>query len=154
MTARSTHHGTFVIDRVYPQAPARVFAAWATPEAKAVWFVGPPDKWTQVERTFDFRVGGRERLVGKSAGGPLTIFDSLYWDIVPERRIVYSFDMNLDGKRISVSLATVEFLPEGAGTRLIFTEQGVHLDGYPTPEDREPGTRGLLDKLAAYLRNP
>ena len=38
-------------------------------------------------------------------------FDSLYYDIVPDERIVYSYEMHLDDKRISVSLATIEFAP-------------------------------------------
>jgi uncharacterized protein YndB with AHSA1/START domain len=71
---------------------------------------------------------------------------------VPDQRIVYTNDMHLDEKRISVSLATVEFKPAGAGTRLLFTEQAVFLDGYDDPAVRERGTRALLDDLDAALR--
>jgi uncharacterized protein YndB with AHSA1/START domain len=59
--------------------------------------------------------------------------------------------MHLDDARISVSLATVEFTPEGAGTRLVFTEQGAFLDGYDDPAQRERGTRDLLDALDTAL---
>lgn len=38
MTDRRTKHATFTIERLYLAAPARVFAAWATKEAKARWF--------------------------------------------------------------------------------------------------------------------
>jgi hypothetical protein len=51
-----------------------------------------------------------------------------------------------------VSLATIEFKPEGKGTTLIYTEQGVFLDGYDDPAGREHGTRALLDKVEADLR--
>ncbi|MBV8652023.1 MAG: SRPBCC domain-containing protein, partial [Alphaproteobacteria bacterium] len=74
-------------------------------------------------------------------------------DIVPDERIIYSYDMHLDDKRISVSLATIELKPAGAGTRLVFTEQGVFLDGYDDAGSRERGTQGLLDKLGAWLKN-
>jgi hypothetical protein len=60
--------------------------------------------------------------------------------------------MHLDDKRISVSLATVELKPAGAGTRLIYTEQGAFLDGYDDAGSREHGTRALLDNLDAALR--
>ncbi len=70
-----------------------------------------------------------------------------------DQRIVYTYDMHLDDARISVSLATVELEPAGAGTRLIFTEQGVFLDGYDDAGSREHGTRELLDKLGASLRD-
>ena len=151
MSERLTHHATFVIERSYATTPARVFKAWADPAAKARWFGGPED-WMKAGHELDFRVGGRERLSSRPPGGPAHTFDARYYDIVPEQRIVYTYDMRLDDARISVSLATVEFKPEGAGTRMIFTEQGVFLDGYDDSGERERGTRALLDKLDAELR--
>jgi uncharacterized protein YndB with AHSA1/START domain len=151
MSERSTRHATFVIERSYAASPARVFKAWADPKAKARWFVGP-DEWETSDHELDFRVGGRERVSGGPPGGPVHAFDGRYQDIVPDQRIVYTYDMHLDEKRISVSLATVEFKPAGAGTRLVFTEQAVFLDGYDDPAAREHGTRALLDNLGAELR--
>ena len=150
MTDRSTQHGSFVIERTYDSSPTEVFTAWADPTAKARWFVGPPD-WKETLRELDFRVGGRERLNGVFPGGRTTAFDALYWDIVPNRRLVYTYDMHAGGKRISVSLATVEFTPTGDATRLIFTEQAVFLDGFDDAGGREKGTRAHLDRLDAAL---
>jgi uncharacterized protein YndB with AHSA1/START domain len=154
MTERSTDHATFVIERSYAALPARVFKAWAEPAAKARWFAGPPDKWQETIREFDFRVGGRERVSGIWPGGKVSAFDGHYQDIVPDQRIIYSYDMHVDRVRISVSLATVEFRPDGRGTRLIFTEQAVFLDSYDDAGSREHGTHGLLDRLEAELRRP
>lgn len=50
-----------------------------------------------------------------------------------------------------MSLATIEFRPAGAGTRLVVTEQGAFLDGYDDADSREQGTRWLLDKVAETL---
>jgi uncharacterized protein YndB with AHSA1/START domain len=152
MTERSVTHATFVIERTFDASPARVFAAFADPEAKARWFAGSPEDWESAEYELDFRVGGRERASGGPPGGPAYTFEAQYRDIVPDERIVTTYDMHLDDKRISVSLATVEFKPEGGGTRLIFTEQGAFLDGYDDPAERERGTRELLDALDADLR--
>jgi uncharacterized protein YndB with AHSA1/START domain len=146
MTRRSTEHATFVIERLYPAAPTRVFAAWADPGAKARWFAGPDD-WIKFTHDTDFRVGGGESLATGPAGGTIHRFDGRYQDIVPDQRIIYTYDMHLDETRISVSLATVEFRPEGSGTRLVFIEQAVFLDGTDNPATREQGTYGLLDKL-------
>ena len=151
MTQRSTQHATFVIERSFAASPSRVFQAWADPAAKARWFKGPED-WTAGEQFIDFRVGGRERLSGGPKGGQVHAFDGLYQDIVPNERIVYSYDMHLDATRISVSLATVEFKPAGAGTRMIFTEQAVFLDGYDDAGSRERGSHGLMDQLEAEVR--
>ena len=153
MSERSTKHATFVIERVFPAAPARVFAAWADPVAKARWFGGPADKWTELLRESDFRVGGRDRVQGAWTGGPVSKFDCHYQDIVPDQRIIYTYDMHIDDRKISVSLATVEFKPAGTGTRLTVTEQGVFLDGYDDAGSREHGTGSLMDRLEAALRS-
>ncbi|HZZ35516.1 MAG TPA: hypothetical protein VFE03_07295, partial [Caulobacteraceae bacterium] len=63
-----------------------------------------------------------------------------------------SYEMHLDEAKISVSLTTIELRPAGAGTRLVFTEQGAFLDGWDNPALRESGTRELLDALEASLR--
>lgn len=152
MVERSATHATFVIARSYDASPATVFAAWATPEAKGSWFVGP-EAWEKSDHALDFRVGGRERVSGGPPGGPVHVYNAVYQDIVPDHRIVVSYDMHLDKTRISVSLATVEFKPEATGTRMVYTEQGVFLDGYDDAGQREQGTQGLLDQLGAALRN-
>ncbi len=149
MTERSVEHATFVVERTYEAPPARVFAAWADPEAKGRWFGGSGEK---AEFELDFRVGGRETTRGGPEGGPTFAFEGLYQDIVPDQRIVYSYDMHMDGTRISVSLATVEFKPSGDGTQLIFTEQGAFLDGLDTADQRRQGTGTLLDALGEELR--
>lgn len=149
MTKPPVTHAMFSIERTYAAAPARVFAAWADPAAKAGWF-GCHD--ALVPHELDFRVGGRERLKVGPPGGTVHAFDALYQDIVPNERIIYSYDLHLDDKRISVSLTTVEFKPAGAGTRMIFTEQVAFLDGYDDAGEREHGTRIGLDRLDAALR--
>jgi uncharacterized protein YndB with AHSA1/START domain len=151
MTERSATHATFSIERIYDATPARVFAAFANAREKESWFKGPPE-WGVAVHEMDFRVGGREINRGGPKGGTVHAFEARYWDIVPNERIVFSYDMHLDDKRISVSLTTVELKPAGGGTRLIFTEQGVFLDGWDNPAVREQGTRGLLDALGAYLQ--
>jgi uncharacterized protein YndB with AHSA1/START domain len=151
MTQRSVTHASFTIERSYPASPKRVFNAWADAKAKARWFDGPED-WQTLEASFDFRVGGRETNRGGPKSGPVSGFNAIYQDIVENERIIYSYDMHLDETRISVSLATVEFKPQGTGTKLIFTEQGVFLDGYDNPAGREHGTREALNALEVELQ--
>ena len=152
MNARNARHSTFVIERTFDAAPAVVFSAWADPAAKARWFAGTKGKWTQTERTLDFRVGGTERLVGAWTDGPVSVFNARYEDIVPDERIIYTYDMHMGERRISISLATVQFQPAGGGTRMTFTEQDVFLDGYDDAGSREHGTNWLLDKLGDALK--
>src|SRR5262245_29732189 len=114
-------HGNFKIERAYPQAPARVFAAFGDPELKARWFVGPAP-WQLVERTLDFRVGGEELCHGRFGDGNDTIFRARYSDIQKDARIVFTYDMSWQGAHRSTSLCGMEFLPEGKGTRLVLNE--------------------------------
>ncbi len=150
MTDRSVTHGSFVIERSYPATPARVFAAFATLEAKSRWF-GAPEETLIADREFDFRIGGHERFVSKHERATFT-YDSVYYDIVPGQRIVTAYEMYSDDVRMSVSVATVEIAAEGTGSHLTYTEQGAFLDGIDKSENREHGTRELLDKLGQVLR--
>jgi uncharacterized protein YndB with AHSA1/START domain len=148
MSERSIEHAAFVVERVYDASPDRVFAAWSDLQAKARWFHD-----SEGEFELDFRVGGWERGRGALPDGREYAFEALYRDIVPDRRIVYTYDMLVDGIRISVSVATAEFEPEGDGTRLVFTEQGAFLDGHEIPARREQGMGSLLDSLGQWLQS-
>jgi uncharacterized protein YndB with AHSA1/START domain len=149
MTDRSVIHDTFRIDRHFDAAPDRVFRAFAEPEAKARWFTGPGEEQREV---FDFREGGRETMEGEIGDGARFGFYATYTDIVPGERIVYTYEMTMNGKRISVSVATVEVRPAaGGGTDFTITEQGAYLDGLDNPAQRRQGTEDLLDALAKSL---
>jgi uncharacterized protein YndB with AHSA1/START domain len=149
MTERSVTHATFVIERRYDASPARVFGAFADPAAKRRWFTNPEAGPSKHE--LDFRVGGREFNQGGPPDGPTYSFDATYQDIVPSERIVSTYIMHFDQTLMSVSLATVELKAAGAGTLLVYTEQGAFLDGLDVPAQREHGTRELLDALEAEL---
>ncbi len=149
MSERSIEHSTFVVERRYEASPERAFAAWADQKAKARWFVDS-DAYLEL----DFRVGGRETSRGTAPDGNAYTYEAIYQDIVPAQRIVYTYEMLLAERRISVSLATVEFTPDGdSGTRLVFTEQGAFLDGHEMPARREHGMGSLLDSLGEWLES-
>ena len=59
--------------------------------------------------------------------------------------------MAKDDRRISASIATLDLLPEGKGTRLVFTEQAAFLDGLDKVECRREGWEQLIGLLAAEL---
>jgi uncharacterized protein YndB with AHSA1/START domain len=151
MTERSVDHATFVIERTYPVQPARVFAAWATQQAKKAWMSDPDHPADAAVGEFDFRVGGHERFDGAGPDGTTYRYDAQYYDIVPDHRIVYAYEMYMGKDRISVSVATVQIESADAGTTLTYTEQGAFLDGLDQPEFRQEGTESLLDNLGKYL---
>ncbi len=150
MSEPSVTHSTFAIERSYAAPPARVFAAWADPVQKARWS-SCHDDWGTAEYRLDFRIGGSEISRVGPPGGPVQTVEGHYHDIVPEQRIVYSYSMRSDDAPISVSLVTVEFEADGAGTRMTFTEQGAFFDGHHDPAMREEGTRIGLARLDAVV---
>src|SRR5689334_15907793 len=116
---QSVSHASFTIERTFKAAPKRVFDAWATPEAKAKWFAGTAGESVEEIREFDFREGGSDRLRTRWNSGRISDFRSTYWEIVPNKRIVYAYEMMMDDRiRMSVSLATIELAPSGTGTRM------------------------------------
>lgn len=147
---RITRHARWVIERNFDASPGQVFSAWADPAVKSRWF-SAPDEWAAGRYTLDFRVGGREHAGGGPEGGPVFSYDAIYHEIVPEQRILSTYNMHRDDRLISVSVSTVEFAPNGSGTRMVYTEQGVFVDDEDEPAERERGSNELIDKLAEVL---
>ena len=148
---RSVVHATFHLQRTYDAPVARVWKALTDAQAKQKWFAGTPGSWQLLERHMDVRVGGSERLKGRWDGGVVSTFDAIYHDVIPNERLVYSYVMHLNDKKISVSLATMQLQAEGGKTTLKVSEQGAFLDGHDDAGSREHGTAKLLDALGASL---
>ncbi|HEV7136452.1 MAG TPA: SRPBCC family protein [Steroidobacteraceae bacterium] len=153
IATRSVVHAIFDLERTYPAPVARVWKAFTDLTAKEKWFAGTPGKWQLLERQMDVRVGGREVLKGRWANGSVSTFDAVYHDVIENERLVYSYQMFRDDRKISVSLATLQFCAQGSRTALMLTEQGAFLDGYDDAGSREHGTGLLLDALGTSLQN-
>lgn len=149
MNQSPVEHTTFTIERSFDASPERVFAAWASEDAKRRW-ASCHDADFDVEYRLDFRVGGMEVNRAMGPEGPEHVYEAWLLDIVPNRRIVYAFNMEFRGRRQSSSLATVLFLPSGTDTVMRFTEQVAALDGYDV-KPRMAGTGEGFKRLAAFL---
>lgn len=153
-------HGAFTVERRYDASPARVFRAYSDPTAFRRWFV-EGEGWTINEWAHDFRVGGhaRGRFRFGDESNDTWFNDTDYLDIVQDQRIVCSYVMGrvtgAEKRRASASLGTTEMIPDGSGTRLVYTEQGAFFDGADDIAGREQGFVGLLESLARDLEaNP
>jgi len=132
--------------------PQRGFSAWADPALKAQWFRGPPEQWTELRRSMDFRVGGLEVAEGRfNESGMTTLFEARYHVIEPGRRIVYVYDLRLSGKLHSVTLSSLDLEPDGDLTRVSYTEQIVFMDGEDGIEMRRGGTEWHFEAIETML---
>ena len=152
---RAVIHSTFVIERTYPAAPDKVFAAFADPATKRRWFLDTGGN--KVEHyEMDFRPGGRELArftfkEGTPVAGMSCTNDTTYEAIVPGSHIVFASTMTIGGRTISAALVTVEVQPAGTGTELILTHQAAFFEGSDGPERREGGWQKLMDLLGDEL---
>lgn len=154
MTENMMVFNTFQLERQYPQSPAQVFAAFAQPEKKRKWYAESGQE--QEEYAMEFKVGGSEFhryrfKEGHPIAGMVIENSAHFEDIVPERRIVQSATMRLNGAPITVVLVTIEFREKDGGTEVICTHQGVFYEGSGGWEMRRQGWETLFNKLTKAL---
>ena len=156
MTATETPvlHNTFVLERNFPQRPARVFSAFAQPALKRRWYVEGNHDIQDFH--MDFRIGGVEQFryrfrPGHPIAGSEIANESTYQDIVEDKRIVITSRMSLNGKPTVVMLATFEFVPAEKGTDVILTHQGTYIDWPDGAQMIEMGWKSLIDRLQTEL---
>ncbi len=150
-TPQRAIQSTFKVERNYPHAVTRVFAALTQKDLVRRWRV--EDEGCEVrEFDYDFRVDGRELSRFQYAGGPEIRLDAQFLDIQRDARIVYSYRMSVGETVLSVSLATIELQATApTSTHLLHSEFGIYFDSPDSAAGREQGCRLLLEKLAAFL---
>jgi uncharacterized protein YndB with AHSA1/START domain len=155
-------HSSFTIEKHYRHAPEKVFDVFKDPAKKRRWMGGENnpnsaarknhgDDFEIISFEMKFSVDEFERWKFRVPGGELMRNDTRYHLIVPNRIIVFVYTMDIGDHRMSSSQNTVEFIKDGNGTKLIFTEQGVYFDGPEAAQGREQGTRDLLENLGEEL---
>ena len=148
MSPRAAQHSTIVVMRTYDAPVARVFAAIADPGQRLRLYSG--GELTIRPEEADLRVGGHD--VFKFGRGDNLRFrrESIYHDIVPERRIV-STEIVCDGDvRLWVAATTLEFTPVGERTQLKVTAHIVRLEDADI-DGSAPRYEALLDNLERHL---
>lgn len=150
MNADAVIHTTFTLERTYPASPAEVFRALTDAELRARWFIGP-EGWKVDRRELDFRVGGQEVLAGTFPDGRSSLYAARFYEIRPDQRIVYTYDMHHNGTHLSVSLVSLQLRASGRGTHLLLTEQDAYLDGQDGSASRAMGTGWHLDNLGKLV---
>jgi uncharacterized protein YndB with AHSA1/START domain len=149
MTARLADD-ELLITRTFDAPASLVFKLWSEPEHMKRW-MGPED-FVCPEVQIDFRVGGAYRAMIASPAHGENRFGGIYREIVPNRRLVFTFAWDNDGPSAGVeTLVTIAF-EERDGK----TVQTFHQRPFLNADRRDSHAGGwtqTFDKLAAYARS-
>jgi uncharacterized protein YndB with AHSA1/START domain len=143
-------HVTLVFDREIPAPVEEVFAAFADPVTRTEWGA-PSDTAVVIYDEADFREGGQDCFRCGAKSNPNIHGTTRYLDIVPNRRVVSSETIVVEGKRLCASLTTLELTPDGGKTRLKSTTQLSSFIGEDMVKGHETGTNASLDNLVQYF---
>src|ERR1700733_11011793 len=118
----ATVHATLIFERMVPANPDQVFAAYAEVNQRMEWGA-PSDNTALIYDQADFREGGEDVFRCGSKSTPDIHGATRYLDIVPNRRIVSTETITVEGRRLCASLVTLELNPDGDRTKLKTTIQ-------------------------------
>jgi len=138
-----------VIKRTFDAPRDLVWKCWTTPEMAKQWW-GPieyPANYIDIE----FRVGATWRacLHGRDDGKDLWQ-GGVIKEIVPPRRLVYTFKWDADGERGIDTVVTVEFEEKDGKTIMSF-----HQSAFESLAERDGHNYGwgsTFDRFDAYLK--
>jgi uncharacterized protein YndB with AHSA1/START domain len=125
--------------------PAKVWAAITRPELMMQWW--GPDGGPTLSVVADVRPGGRFSVVFRLLNGTEHNPTGIYREVVPERKLVFTWD--LPGAPEPESLVTFLLEPIEGGTELTLTHERLPDESART--SHEQGWSGLLDKLPVFL---
>ena len=103
------------LNRHYDAAPEAVWQAWTDPLAMTRWW-GPGANDVVHLAEADVRVDGRFRVAFSSGNAELLEVSGVYREVVPNRKLVFSWAWKSAPEH--ESMVTVTFEPSGGGTDL------------------------------------
>lgn len=143
-TVKETPSLTLV--RKFNAAPEKVWRALTHPEALKQW-MGPSDEFAVPIADADVRVGGRYRIVMKSPDGEEHDVRGVYREVVPNRRLVYTWAWT--GTPEHESLVTLELAAVGSGTGLTLKHE--QFFDAEARDKHQQGWTGCIARLERFL---
>jgi uncharacterized protein YndB with AHSA1/START domain len=138
---------SLTLKRRIKAAPAQVFEAWTDPKKLVQWF-GPNECVAGSARAdMDVRSGGRYRVSFRTEDGEYHEVGGVYREVVPERRLVFSWAWHSTPER--ESLVTVTLAKDGDGTMLTLHHE--QFFDQKARDGHERGWSGTLEKLERFF---
>jgi uncharacterized protein YndB with AHSA1/START domain len=137
---------SLTLKRRFNAPPARVYAAWTTPEQIVAWF-GPKETEAVLRAEMDVRVGGHFHVVFRTSDGEEHDVSGTYRQVIPNKKLVFSWMWRTMPER--QSQVTVALKSDGDGTLLTLHHEQFFDE--PARDRHEAGWSGTLDRLERYL---
>lgn len=144
---RDEERPSLTLRRHYEVAAEKVWRAWTEPQALKLWF-GPAEIVSVPVAELDLRVGGRFRVVMLAEDGERHEVGGVYREIVPNRKLVFSWAWHSTPER--ESRVTVLIEPVGSRRCELVLRHEQFFDE-AARAGHEHGWAGSLVKLEALL---
>ena len=152
MVAISTDHETVVVEQTLNVPVSRAYGAFADPKERMRWGA-PSDGAVFIYDSTNFSVGGVDLARCGSKEDPRYRVEARYVDIADCRRIVWTETIRELDRLLAANITTLEFIPEGAHTRLKVTVQVTSFVGTGMIRNTKAGHEGSLANMARYLEH-
>ena len=136
---------SLTIKRRINAPPAKVYQAWTDPQKMMRWYA-PADAET-LRAEADARVGGRFRVLMRTADGEEHDVSGVYREVVPDEKLVFTWQWR--SKPEWESLVTVTLKRDGDATILTLTHE--QLPDEAERDGHRIGWTGAIDKLAQLV---
>ncbi len=129
-----------VISHVYDATPEELFEAFTNPEVLKNWYA--PEGLSIPEVTADAKVGGKHRVVMQAPDGKQHIANGVYREVIPGKKLVYTWKWEAGDMSSDDTLITVEFKPKGDKTEVLMIHEGL-----PSEKEVQMHTQGWASCL-------
>lgn len=132
--------------RRFKAAPEKVWRALTQPEALKQW-MAPSDEFKVPHAEVDLKVGGRYNIVMQSPDGESHDVRGAYREIVPDRKLVYTWAWKSTPER--ESLVTIELRAVDGGTELTLRHEQFFDE--EARDKHQHGWNGCIARLETFV---
>ncbi len=143
---KNKQHPSLTIRRRLSASPEKIWRALTEPEGLRRWMAPGVDFAIPVAEV-DLRVGGRCHLIMRSPEGEEHDLNCVYREIVPPRKLVYTWAWKSAPER--ESLVTIELRAAGQETELMLTHERFYDE--PARDEHNRGWTICLDRLQTFV---
>jgi uncharacterized protein YndB with AHSA1/START domain len=147
VTASKTDNSVLEIQKTLQASVEKVYRAWTEPDQMSKWFGCA--KVGSVEVSQDLRPGGAYRIDAKSSDDEIVTVSGNFIEIIPNRKLVYSWNNTSKEYPASNTLVTVLFIDNGDTTEIKLTHS--KFDRPIIVQGHTMGWGAALEKLETLL---